>query len=248
MSGLKFEGQVALVTGASRGIGAAIAFELAQKGLKVIGTATSDEGAEKISRVLAAFPGCVGKNLNVNDAAAVEALIDSIVKEHGGLQVLVNNAGITRDMLAMRLKDDDWDVVLDTNLKAVFRMSRAVMRTMMKQRYGRIISITSVVGASGNAGQVNYAAAKAGVAGMTRALARELGSRNITVNCVAPGFIETDMTASLPEEQQKALLGQIPLGHLGKPQDIAHAVAFVASPQAAYITGQEIHVNGGMYM
>jgi 3-oxoacyl-[acyl-carrier protein] reductase len=248
MSGLKFEGQIALVTGASRGIGAAIALELAQKGLKVIGTATSDEGAEKISRILAAFPGCVGKNLNVNDATAAEALIDSIVKEHGGLQVLVNNAGITRDMLAMRLKDDDWDAVLDTNLKAVFRMSRAVMRTMMKQRYGRIISITSVVGASGNAGQANYAAAKAGVAGMTRALARELGSRNITVNCVAPGFIETDMTASLPEEQQKTLLGQIPLGHLGKPQDIAHAVAFVASPEAAYITGQEIHVNGGMYM
>jgi 3-oxoacyl-[acyl-carrier protein] reductase len=248
MSGLKFEGQVALVTGASRGIGAAIALELAQKGLKVIGTATSDEGAEKISRILAAFPGCIGKNLDVNDAAAAEALIDSIVKEHGGLQVLVNNAGITRDMLAMRLKDDDWDAVLNTNLKAVFRMSRAVMRTMMKQRYGRIISITSVVGASGNAGQANYAAAKAGVAGMTRALARELGSRNITVNCVAPGFIETDMTASLPEEQQKALLGQIPLGHLGKPQDIAHAVVFVASPQAAYITGQEIHVNGGMYM
>ena len=214
----------------------------------MIGTATSDEGAAKISHTLAAFPGCSGRNLNVNDAAAAEALIDGIVKEHGGLQVLVNNAGITRDMLAMRLKDDDWDAVLDTNLKAVFRMSRAVMRTMMKQRYGRIISITSVVGASGNAGQSNYAAAKAGVAGMTRALARELGSRNITVNCVAPGFIETDMTASLPEEQQKALLGQIPLGHLGKPQDIAHAVAFVASPHAAYITGQEIHVNGGMYM
>ena len=248
MSEVKFEGQVALVTGASRGIGAAIALELAQKGLKVIGTATSDEGAARIGQVLAAFPGCAGKNLNVNDAAAAEALIEAIVKEHGGLQVLVNNAGITRDMLAMRLKDDDWDAVLDTNLKAVFRMSRAVMRTMMKQRYGRIISITSVVGASGNAGQSNYAAAKAGVAGMTRALARELGSRNITVNCVAPGFIETDMTAGLPEEQQKALLGQIPLGHLGKPQDIAHAVAFVASPQAAYITGQEIHVNGGMYM
>jgi 3-oxoacyl-[acyl-carrier protein] reductase len=248
MSEIKFEGQVALVTGASRGIGAAIALELAQKGLKVIGTATSDEGAAKIGHTLAAFPGCAGKNLNVNDAAAAEALIDAIVKEHGGLQVLVNNAGITRDMLAMRLKDDDWDAVLDTNLKAVFRMSRAVMRTMMKQRYGRIISITSVVGASGNAGQSNYAAAKAGVAGMTRALARELGSRNITVNCVAPGFIETDMTAGLPEEQQKALLGQIPLGHLGKPQDIAHAVAFVASPQAGYITGQEIHVNGGMYM
>jgi 3-oxoacyl-[acyl-carrier protein] reductase len=248
MSEIKFEGQVALVTGASRGIGAAIALELAQRGLKVIGTATTDEGAAKISQALAAFPGCVGRNLNVNDAAAAEVLIDAIVKEHGGLQVLVNNAGITRDMLAMRLKDDDWDAVLDTNLKAVFRMSRAVMRTMMKQRYGRIISITSVVGASGNAGQANYAAAKAGVAGMTRALARELGSRNITVNCVAPGFIETDMTAGLPEEQQKALLGQIPLGHLGKPQDIAHAVAFVASPQAGYITGQELHVNGGMYM
>ena len=248
MSETKFEGQVALVTGASRGIGAAIALELAQKGLKVTGTATSDEGAAKISHVLSAYPGCTGKNLNVNDASAAEALIESMVKEHGGLHVLVNNSGITRDMLAMRLKDDDWDAVLDTNLKAVFRMSRAVMRTMMKQRYGRIISITSVVGASGNAGQSNYAAAKAGVAGMTRALARELGSRNITVNCIAPGFIETDMTASLPEEQQKALLGQIPLGHLGKPQDIAHAVAFVASPQAAYITGQEIHVNGGMYM
>ena len=248
MSEMSFAGQVALVTGASRGIGAAIALELAQRGLKVIGTATSDEGAEKISQALSAYSGCAGKNLNVNDVVAAEALIADIVREHGGLQLLVNNAGITRDMLAMRLKDDDWDAVLDTNLKAVFRMSRAVMRTMMKQRYGRIISITSVVGASGNAGQSNYAAAKAGVAGMTRALARELGSRNITVNCVAPGFIETDMTANLPEAQQKALLAQIPLGHLGKPQDIAHAVAFLASPQAAYITGQEIHVNGGMYM
>jgi 3-oxoacyl-[acyl-carrier protein] reductase len=248
MNEISFDGQVALVTGASRGIGAAIALELARKGLKVIGTATSEDGAAKISHALAAYPGCAGHNLNVNDGAAAEALIDRIVKQHGGLQVLVNNAGITRDMLAMRLKDDDWDAVLDTNLKAVFRMSRAVMRTMMKQRYGRIVNITSVVGASGNAGQANYAAAKAGVAGMTRALARELGSRNITVNCIAPGFIETDMTAKLPEEQQKALLGQIPLGHLGKPQDIAHAVAFVASPLAGYITGQEIHVNGGMYM
>ncbi len=248
MSEIRFEGQVALVTGASRGIGAAIALELAQRGLKVVGTATTDDGAARISHALASFPGCSGKNLNVNDAAAAEALIDGVVKELGGLHVLVNNAGITRDMLAMRLRDDDWDAVLDTNLKAVFRMSRAVMRTMMKQRYGRIISITSVVGASGNAGQSNYAAAKAGVAGMTRSLARELGSRNITVNCIAPGFIETDMTAHLPEEQQKALLGQIPLGHLGKPQDIAHAVTFIASPQASYITGQEIHVNGGMYM
>jgi 3-oxoacyl-[acyl-carrier protein] reductase len=245
---INVSGQVALVTGASRGIGAAIALHLAELGYKVIGTATTDDGAAKISTALAAFPGCAGKNLNVNDAAAAEALIDTIAKEHGGLQVLVNNAGITRDTLAMRMKDEDWDAVLDTNLKAVFRMSRAVMRTMMKQRYGRIINITSVVGASGNAGQANYAAAKAGVAGMTRALARELGSRNITVNCVAPGFIETDMTSSLPEEQQKALLGQIPLGHLGKPADIAYAVAFLASPLAGYVTGQELHVNGGMHM
>ena len=248
MTDIQIKGQLALVTGATRGIGAAIALELARRGMKVIGTATTDEGAAHISSTLAAFPGCAGKNLNVTDAAGIESLIDSLVKEHGGIQVLVNNAGITRDMLAMRLKDEDWDAVLDTNLKAVFRMSRGVMRTMMKQRYGRIISITSVVGASGNPGQTNYAAAKAGVAGMTRALARELGSRGITVNCIAPGFIETDMTAGLPEEQQKALLGQIPLGHLGKPQDIAHAVAFVASPEAGYITGQEIHVNGGMYM
>jgi 3-oxoacyl-[acyl-carrier protein] reductase len=245
---INVSGQVALVTGASRGIGAAIALTLAEQGYKVIGTATTDDGAAKISMALAAFPGCGGKNLNVNDAAAAEALIDAIAKEHGGLQVLVNNAGITRDTLAMRMKDEDWDAVLDTNLKAVFRMSRAVMRTMMKQRYGRIINITSVVGASGNAGQANYAAAKAGVAGMTRALARELGSRGITVNCIAPGFIETDMTGSLPPEQQKALLNQIPLGHLGKPADVANTVAFLASPLAGYVTGQELHVNGGMHM
>jgi 3-oxoacyl-[acyl-carrier protein] reductase len=244
----KFEGQVALVTGASRGIGAAIAHELAARGVKVIGTATTQDGATKISTALSAHAACRGAALDVNDGTAAEALVDSIVKENGGLHILVNNAGITRDMLAMRLKDDDWDAVLDTNLKAVFRMSRAVMRTMMKQRYGRIVNITSVVGASGNPGQANYAAAKAGVAGMTRALARELGSRGITVNCVAPGFIETDMTARLPEEQQKSLLGQIPLGHLGKPADIAHAVAFLSSPQAGYITGQEVHVNGGMFM
>ncbi|MEI7535596.1 MAG: 3-oxoacyl-ACP reductase FabG [Comamonadaceae bacterium] len=248
MSDMKFEGQVALVTGASRGIGAAIAVELAKRGLKVIGTATTDLGAGHISQALSAFAGCSGRTLDVNDAQAAEILIGSVVKEHGGLQVLVNNAGITRDNLAMRMKDEEWDAVLDTNLKAVFRMSRAVMRTMMKQRYGRIINITSVVGASGNPGQANYAAAKAGVAGMTRALARELGSRNITVNCVAPGFIETDMTAGLPEEQHKALLGQIPLGHLGKPSDVAHAVAYLASPQADYVTGQELHVNGGMLM
>jgi len=248
MSEVKFDGQVALVTGASRGIGAAIAHELAHRGLKVIGTATSDEGAEKISATLAEFNGCKGVKLNVNDAAGCEALIDAIIKEQGALHVLVNNAGITRDNLAMRMKDGEWDEVIDTNLKAVFRLSRAVIRPMMKQRYGRIISITSVVGASGNPGQANYAAAKAGVAGMTRALARELGSRTITVNCVAPGFIETDMTAHLPDEQQKALLSQIPLGHLGKPADIAHAVAYLASPQAGYVTGQELHVNGGMLM
>ncbi len=244
----RFEGQVALVTGASRGIGAAIALELAKKGLKVIGTATTDSGATGISAALAQYPGCAGRSLNVNDVAAAQALIDAITKEHGALHVLVNNAGITRDNLAMRMKDEDWDAVIDTNLKAVFRMSRGVMRQMMKQRYGRIISITSVVGASGNPGQANYAAAKAGVAGMTRALARELGSRNVTVNCIAPGFIDTDMTSSLPEAQQKALLTQIPLGHLGKPADIAHAVAFLASPLAGYVTGQELHVNGGMYM
>ena len=241
-------GQVALVTGASRGIGAAVARELAARGLKVIGTATTPEGAARIGTALAAFPGCRGAALDVNDLAAAEALIDGIVKEHGALHVLVNNAGITRDMLAMRLKDEDWDAVLDTNLKAVFRMSRAVMRPMMKQRYGRIVNITSVVGASGNPGQANYAAAKAGVAGMTRALARELGSRGITVNCVAPGFIATDMTAALTDEQQKALAGQIPLGRLGQPADIAHAVAYLASPEAGYVTGQELHVNGGMYM
>ena len=240
--------QIALVTGASRGIGASIALHLAKSGFVVIGTATSDDGAAKISQALSAFPGSRGANLNVNDAAAGEALIDAIVKEHGGLQVLVNNAGITRDTLAMRMKDDDWDAVMDTNLKAVFRLSRAVMRPMMKQRHGRIINITSVVGASGNPGQANYAAAKAGVAGMTRALARELGSRNITVNCVAPGFIDTDMTKGLSDEQQTALKAQIPLGRLGQPQDIAEAVAFLASDKAAYITGAELHVNGGMFM
>ena len=248
MNYIDMHGQVALVTGASRGIGAAIAHELAARGMKVVGTATTDEGAEKVTQALAQYAGCRGARLDVNDAKAGEGLDEAIAKEHGALHALVNNAGITRDQLAMRMKDDDWDAVLDTNLKAVFRMSRAVMRTMMKQRYGRIVTITSVVGSSGNPGQANYAAAKAGVAGMSRALARELGSRGITVNCVAPGFIETDMTAALPEDQQKALLGQIPLGHLGKPADIAHAVAWLASPQAGYVTGQEIHFNGGMFM
>jgi len=238
----------ALVTGASRGIGAAIALQLAKEGFRVYGTATGDEGAERISQSLHSYAGCKGLVLQVNDAEQLNAVVDLMVAETGGVQVLVNNAGITRDTLAMRMKDGDWDEVIDTNLKAVFRLSRAVMRPMMKQRYGRIINITSVVGASGNPGQANYAAAKAGVAGMTRALARELGSRGITVNCIAPGFINTDMTASLPEEQQKALLGQIPLGHLGQPDDVAHAVAFLAGAKAGYITGQELHVNGGMYM
>ncbi len=240
--------RIALVTGASRGIGAAIADTLASQGFKVIGTATSEGGAQAISAALGAHEGSKGVVLNVNDAEGVDALIDGIVKEYGGLHVLVNNAGITRDTLAMRMKDDDWDAVLDTNLKAVFRCARAVMRPMMKQRFGRIINITSVVGASGNPGQANYAAAKAGVAGMTRALARELGSRNITVNCVAPGFIDTDMTKSLSEEQHLALKAQIPLGRLGQPQDIAEAVAFLASDKAGYITGTEMHVNGGMFM
>jgi 3-oxoacyl-[acyl-carrier protein] reductase len=248
MSEIAFAGQVALVTGASRGIGRAIAMELAGRGLKVIGTATTEAGAQAIGDALAAHAGCRGLCLNVNDGTGVEAAIDSIVKEHGALHVLVNNAGITRDTLAMRMKDDDWDAVIDTNLKAVFRTSRAVMRTMMKQRYGRIVNITSVVGASGNPGQANYAAATAGVAGMTRALARELGSRGITVNCVAPGFIETDMTKALTEAQTTALMSQIPLGRLGHASDIAHAVAFLASPQAGYITGTELHVNGGMLM
>jgi 3-oxoacyl-[acyl-carrier protein] reductase len=239
--------QVALVTGASRGIGRAIASTLAAQGFKVVGTATTPAGAAAIGEALSSSGG-QGLCLDVNDAAAVEDAIDGIVKAHGGLHVLVNNAGITRDTLAMRMKDDDWDAVLDTNLKSVFRLCRAVMRTMMKQRHGRIVNITSVVGASGNAGQANYAAAKAGVAGMTRALARELGSRNITVNCIAPGFIATDMTAELPEAQKAALLQQIPLGRLGTPEEIAHAVAFLASPLAGYITGTELHVNGGMYM
>jgi len=248
MSDIQLAGQVALVTGASRGIGRAIATQLAMQGVKVIGTATTEAGAQAITGVLGAFAGSRGLCLNVNDAPGVEAAVDAIVKEHGALHILVNNAGITRDMLSMRMKDEDWDAVIDTNLKAVFRTSRAVMRQMMKQRYGRIINITSVVGASGNAGQANYAAAKAGVGGMARSLARELGSRGITVNCVAPGFIETDMTKALTEQQTSALMAQIPLGRLGQAADIAHAVAFLASPQAAYITGSELHVNGGMFM
>ncbi|NCT83575.1 MAG: 3-oxoacyl-ACP reductase FabG [Comamonadaceae bacterium] len=238
---------VALVTGASRGIGRAIALALASEGWRVIGTATTESGAAAITEALAAHGGR-GIALNVTDAVASQAAIDDIVAKDGGLHVLVNNAGITRDGLSMRMKDEDWDAVLDTNLKAVFRLARAATKPMMKQRAGRIINITSVVGASGNAGQANYAAAKAGVAGLTRSLARELGSRGITVNCIAPGFIATDMTEVLPEAQKAALLAQIPLGRLGAPEEIAAAVAFLASPGAAYITGTELHVNGGMYM
>ncbi|MDE1926342.1 MAG: 3-oxoacyl-ACP reductase FabG [Burkholderiales bacterium] len=240
--------QVALVTGASRGIGRAIAAALAAAGYRVIGTATTASGAAAIDAALAAYPGCKGIALDVTDGAALDAAIESIVKEQGGLHVLVNNAGITRDMLSMRMKDAEWDAVHDTNLKAVFRACRAATRPMMKQRWGRIVNITSVVGALGNAGQANYAAAKAGVAGMTRALARELGARNITVNCIAPGFIDTDMTQGLPEAARTALLAQIPLGRLGRPEDIAQAVVFLAGPGGAYITGTELHVNGGMHM
>jgi 3-oxoacyl-[acyl-carrier protein] reductase len=240
-------GQIALVTGASRGIGRSIAAELAARGVKVVGTATSEAGAASISEALAPQGG-KGIVLDVRDAAACDAAIDAIQKEFGGLNILVNNAGITQDMLAMRMKDEDWDAVIDTNLSAVFRLTRGVLRGMIKARGGRIVNITSVVGSAGNAGQANYAAAKAGVAGMTRALAKEVGSRGITVNCVAPGFIDTDMTKSLSPTQIDALTGQIPLGRLGKPEDIAAAVAFLVSPEASYVTGTTLHVNGGMYM
>ena len=243
------ERRVALVTGATRGIGQAIAQALGAQGHTVIGTATSEEGAAKISADLAAA-GIQGEGrvLQVNDPAACDALLDDIAAKFGGIGILVNNAGITRDNLAMRMKDEEWDAVIDTNLRAVFRMSKLVLRGMMKARSGRIINITSVVASAGNPGQANYAAAKAGVAGMTRALARELGSRNITVNCVAPGFIDTDMTRALPEAAREALLGNIALGRLGRPEEIAAAVAFLASPAAAYVTGTTLHVNGGMYM
>src|SRR5688572_25630309 len=233
------EGKVALVTGASRGIGRAIALELAKQGAKVVGTSTSAEGAQRISAA-----GLTGKVLEVKNAEQCDAL----VKELGEVLILVNNAGVTRDNLALRMKDAEWDEVMETNLRPVFRLSRAVMRGMMKARWGRIINITSVAGASGNAGQANYAAAKAGIVGMSKSLARELGSRNITVNCVAPGFIDTDMTRALSDEQKQALLAQIPLGRLGQPDDVAAAVAYLASPLAGYITGAVVHVNGGMYL
>ena len=243
------QGQVALVTGASRGIGRAIALELGRLGATVVGTATSDKGAADIQAGLDAA-GIAGRGLalDVTDAAACEAALGDIEKSLGAVTILVNNAGITRDNLAMRMKDSEWDDVLDTNLKSVFRMSKLVMRGMMKARTGRIINITSVVGSSGNPGQANYAAAKAGVAGMSRALAQELGSRNITVNCVAPGFIDTDMTKELPDAQREALQGKIALGRLGKPEEIAAVVGFLATPAAAYVTGATLHVNGGMYM
>ena len=234
------DGKIALVTGASRGIGRAIAAELAKQGARVIGTATTEEGAKKIPEI--------GRVLNVRDAAQCDALVESVQKEFGDILILVNNAAVTRDNLALRMKDADWDEVIETDLRAVFRLSRAVMRGMMKARWGRIINITSVVGAAGNPGQANYAAAKAGVVGMAKSLARELGSRNITVNCVAPGFIDTDMTRALPEASRAALLAQIPLGRLGEAQDVAAAVAYLASPGGSYVTGAVLHVNGGMYM
>ncbi|HEY8230312.1 MAG TPA: 3-oxoacyl-ACP reductase FabG [Rhodanobacteraceae bacterium] len=241
------QGEITLVTGATRGIGAAIADELAAQGAKVIGTATSEAGAQAITQRLSVRGG-EGRVLNVTDGAAVDGLIEAIVKEHGGLSILVNNAGITRDQLLMRMKEEDWQAILDTNLTSVYRTSKAVMRTMMKARKGRIINIASVVGVTGNPGQTNYAAAKAGIIAFSKSLAREIGSRGITVNVVAPGFIDTDMTRSLTDEQRKSLEGTIALGRLGAPADIAHAVAFLASSAAAYITGETLHVNGGMYM
>ena len=241
------EGDIALVTGASRGIGAAIAAELAAQGAKVIGTATSEAGAAAISAALAAHGGA-GRVLNVTDGAAVDALIDAIAKEFGPVSILVNNAGITRDQLLLRMKDEDWQAILDTNLTSVYRTSKAVMRGMMKARRGRIVNIASVIGLTGNPGQANYAAAKAGIIAFSKSLAREIGSRGVTVNVVAPGFIDTDMTRALPEDAKNAMLGQIALGRFGEPVDIARAVAFLASPAAAYITGETLHVNGGMYM
>jgi 3-oxoacyl-[acyl-carrier protein] reductase len=242
------QGEIALVTGASRGIGAAIADELAAMGATVLGTATSAAGATAIGERMAAAHGGHGRVLDVTDSAAVDALIDAVAKEFGAISILVNNAGITRDQLLMRMREEDWSSILDTNLSSVYRTSKAVMRGMMKARKGRIISIGSVIGLTGNPGQANYAEAKAGVIAFSKSLAREIGTRGITVNVVAPGFIDTDMTRSLPEESKQALLGQIALGRLGEVTDIAKAVGFLASPAAAYITGETLHVNGGMYM
>ena len=249
MSASNPESKVALVTGASRGIGKAIVLELGRQGAVVVGTATSAAGAENISQYLAAA-GIKGSGmlLNVNDVAQIEAALGDIQKQFGDIAVLVNNAGITRDNLLLRMKEEEWDDIMSTNLKSVYRLSKLVLRGMMKARFGRIINITSVVGATGNAGQSNYAAAKSGIVGFSKSLAREVGSRNITVNCVAPGFIDTDMTRALSDQQRAALLTQIPLGRLGEGQDVAAAVAFLASPGAAYITGCTLHVNGGMHM
>ncbi|MEW6293926.1 MAG: 3-oxoacyl-ACP reductase FabG [Pseudomonadota bacterium] len=243
------KGQIAFVTGASRGIGAAIVQALGRRGATIIGADINEAAAAEIRKALeaAGFPG-QGVVLDVTDGAACEAVLGEVEKRFGAVTILVNNAGITRDNLAMRMKDDEWDAVIDTNLKSVFRLSRLVLRGMMKARTGRIINISSVVAASGNPGQINYAASKAGVAGMSRSLAQEVGSRNITVNCIAPGFIDTAMTRALSDEQRNALIGKIPLGRLGQPEDIANAVAFLAGPEAAYITGTMLHVNGGMYM
>jgi 3-oxoacyl-[acyl-carrier protein] reductase len=246
---MDLQGQIALVTGASRGIGKAIAVALGSRGATVVGTATSAAGAQSISDyLLAQRSQGRGVRLDVRVAGEVESVVADIEKTHGAVSILVNNAGVTQDNLAMRMKEAEWDAVIETNLKSVFRLCKAVLRGMLKARAGRIINITSVVASSGNAGQINYAAAKAGIAGMTRALAREIGSRGVTVNCVAPGFIDTDMTRALSEAQRAALLQQIPLGRLGNPEDVAAAVAFLASPQAAYITGTTLHVNGGMHM
>ena len=244
-----FEGQVALVTGASRGIGAAIADTLAQRGAKVVGTATSPAGADAISERLAALgTDGVGHVLDVNEAGAAEELVKTITGEMGAPVILVNNAGITRDQLLMRMKDEDWDTVLETNLRSVFRMSKACLRGMMKARFGRVINIASVVGTTGNPGQANYAAAKAGMVGFSKSMAREVASRNITVNVVAPGFIDTDMTRALNDDQREALMQDIPLGRLGTPEDIAEAVVYLASDGGGYLTGQTLHVNGGMVM
>jgi 3-oxoacyl-[acyl-carrier protein] reductase len=246
---MSLQGQVALVTGASRGIGRAIAMALGQAGATVVGTATTEAGAQAITAAFAAA-GIQGEGrvVDVAEGEQIDTLIGAIETAHGAIGILVNNAGITQDNLLLRMKDAEWDAVIDTNLKSVFRLSRAVLRGMMKARAGRIISVTSVVGSSGNPGQVNYAAAKAGIAGLTRSLAREIGSRGITVNCVAPGFIDTDMTRALPEQARDGLLSQIPLGRLGQPEDIAAAVLFLAGPGGAYVTGTTLHVNGGMYM